>query len=103
YENLRDKWGVKVLTDEVTALDPDKRTVTTAKHGTIGYDRVVLSPGIDFIPGAIAGLEGNQELIPHAWKAGPQTVLLRKQLEDMADGGVFAMTIPRAPYRCPPG
>ncbi|HRP23646.1 NAD(P)/FAD-dependent oxidoreductase [Thauera sp.] len=103
YDNLRDKWGVKVLTDEVTALDPDKRTVTTAKHGTIGYDRVVLSPGIDFIPGAIAGLEGNQELIPHAWKAGPQTVLLRKQLEDMADGGVFAMTIPRAPYRCPPG
>ncbi|HRP66109.1 MAG TPA: NAD(P)/FAD-dependent oxidoreductase [Thauera sp.] len=103
YDNLRDKWGVKVLTDEVTALDPDKRTVATAKHGTIGYDRVVLSPGIDFIPGAIAGLEGNQELIPHAWKAGPQTVLLRKQLEDMADGGVFAMTIPRAPYRCPPG
>ncbi len=103
YDNLRDKWGVKVLTDEVTALDPDKRTVTTAKHGTLGYDRVVLSPGIDFIPGAIAGLEGNQELIPHAWKAGPQTVLLRKQLEDMADGGVFAMTIPRAPYRCPPG
>ncbi|MFU2487486.1 FCSD flavin-binding domain-containing protein [Thauera sp. WH-1] len=103
YDNLRDKWGVKVLTDEVTALDPDKRTVTTAKHGTLGYDRVVLSPGIDFIPGAIAGLEGNQELIPHAWKAGPQTVLLRKQLEDMADGGVFVMTIPRAPYRCPPG
>ncbi|HAY10456.1 MAG TPA: flavocytochrome C, partial [Thauera sp.] len=103
YDNLRENWGVKVITDEVTALDPDKRMVTTARHGTLGYDRVVLSPGIDFIPGAVAGLDGNEELVPHAWKAGPQTALLRKQLEDMPDGGVFALTIPRAPYRCPPG
>lgn len=103
YDNLKSKWGVKLLTDEVTAVDSAKRTVTTAKHGTVGYDRLVLSPGIDFIPNAVAGLDGNEERVPHAWKAGPQTVLLRKQLQDMTDGGVFALHIPKVPYRCPPG
>ncbi|MFT3759116.1 FCSD flavin-binding domain-containing protein [Thauera sp.] len=103
YDNLKSKWGVRIITDEVTAIDAAKRTVATARNGTLGYDRLVLSPGIDFIPGAIAGLDGSQERIPHAWKAGPQTVLLRKQLQDMADGGVFALHIPKAPYRCPPG
>lgn len=103
YDNLKSKWGVKLITDEVTAVDSAKRTVTTAKHGTVGYDRLVLSPGIDFIPNAVAGLDGNEERVPHAWKAGPQTVLLRKQLQDMTDGGVFALHIPKVPYRCPPG
>jgi len=103
YDNLKSKWGVKLITDDATAIDVARRTVTTARHGTIGYDRLVLSPGIDFVASRIGGLEGNQERIPHAWKAGPQTTLLRKQLEDMPDGGVFAMHIPRAPYRCPPG
>lgn len=103
YDNLMSKWGVKLITDEVTAVDSAKRTVTTAKHGTVGYDRLVLSPGIDFIPNAVAGLDGNEERVPHAWKAGPQTVLLRKQLQDMTDGGVFALHIPKVPYRCPPG
>ncbi|NLF53438.1 MAG: FAD-dependent oxidoreductase [Thauera phenolivorans] len=103
YANLQSKWGVKLVTDEVTAIDADKRTVTTAKNGSIAYDRLVMSPGISFIPGAIEGLDGNEELVPHAWKAGPQTALLRKRLEDMPDGGVFAMHIPRAPFRCPPG
>ena len=103
YDNLKSKWGVKLITDEVTAVDSAKRTVTTAKHGTVGYDRLVLSPGIDFIPNAVAGLDDNEERVPHAWKAGPQTVLLRKQLQDMTDGGVFALHIPKVPYRCPPG
>ncbi|NMG48004.1 flavocytochrome C [Azoarcus communis] len=103
YDNLKSKWGVRVLTDEVVGLDPAKRTVTTAKNGAITYDRVVLSPGIDFMFGAIEGLAGNEALIPHAWKAGPQTALLRQQLQDMKDGGVFAIQIPKAPYRCPPG
>lgn len=103
YDNLKSKWGVRVLTDEVVGLDPAKRTVTTAKNGVITYDRVVLSPGIDFMFGAIEGLAGNEALIPHAWKAGPQTALLRQQLQDMKDGGVFAIQIPKAPYRCPPG
>lgn len=103
YDNLKSKWGVTVINDEVTAIDTAKRTVNTAKSGSLAYDRLVLSPGIDFIPGAVAGLDGNQERIPHAWKAGPQTVLLRKQLIDMKDGGVYALQIPKAPYRCPPG
>lgn len=103
YDNLKSKWGVKLITDEVTAVDSAKRTVTTAKHGIVGYDRLVLSPGIDFIPNAVAGLDDNEERVPHAWKAGPQTVLLRKQLQDMTDGGVFALHIPKVPYRCPPG
>ncbi|ENO89466.1 NAD(P)/FAD-dependent oxidoreductase [Thauera linaloolentis] len=103
YDGLKSKWGVRLITDEVTAVDTAKRTVATARNGTLDYDRLVLSPGIDFIPDAVAGLDGNQERIPHAWKAGPQTVLLRRQLQDMADGGVFALHVPKAPYRCPPG
>jgi len=103
YDNLKSKWGVKLITDEVTAIDPAKRTVSTAQSGVVAYDRLVLSPGIDFMTEKVAGLAGNEERIPHAWKAGPQTVLLRKQLEDMTDGGVFAMHIPKAPFRCPPG
>ena len=103
YDNLKSKWGVRLITDEVIAVDTAKRSVSTANNGTLSYDRLVLSPGIDFMTDAIAGLAGNEERIPHAWKAGAQTVLLRKQLEAMPDGGVFAMHIPRAPYRCPPG
>ncbi len=103
YDNLKSKWGVRLITDEVIAVDTAKRSVSTANNGTLSYDRLVLSPGIDFMTDAIAGLAGNQERIPHAWKAGAQTVLLRKQLEDMADGGVYALHIPRAPFRCPPG
>ena len=103
YDNLKSKWGVRLITDEVTAVDTAKRSVSTANNGTLSYDRLVLSPGIDFMSNAIAGLAGNQERIPHAWKAGAQTVLLRKQLEDMADGGVYALHIPKAPFRCPPG
>lgn len=103
YDRLQSAWGVDIVTDEVTAVDTARRTVTTARNGSIGYDRLVLSPGVDFIPGAVAGLDGNQDLVPHAWKAGPQTVLLRKQLVAMRDGGVFAIHIPKAPYRCPPG
>jgi sulfite dehydrogenase len=103
YDQLRSKWGVRLISDEATAIDTSKRTVSTARNGTLRYDRLVLSPGVDFIPNAVAGLEGNHDRIPHAWKAGPQTVLLHRQLQDMADGGVFAIHIPKAPYRCPPG
>ena len=103
YDNLKSKWGVRLITDEVTAVDTAKRSVSTANNGTLSYDRLVLSPGVDFMTDAIGGLAGNQERIPHAWKAGAQTVLLRKQLEDMADGGVYALHIPKAPFRCPPG
>lgn len=103
YENLRSKWGIDVIHDEVVGIDVDARQISLAKGGPLSYDRAVLSPGIDFIPDEIGGLAGNEEHIPHAWKAGAQTIILRKQLEDMADGDVYAINIPKAPYRCPPG
>jgi sulfite dehydrogenase len=104
YEGLA-KYGIKVVQDEVTAVDADKRIVKLAKGGDLAYDRLVLSPGVDFMYDGLPGLQpaSAQQAILHAWKAGPQTVALRKQLEAMPDGGVFAMTIPKAPYRCPPG
>ena len=103
YERLRANWGVRVITDEALGVDPVRRSVRTARHGEIAGDRLVLAPGVAFESARIEGLAGNEERIPHAWKAGPQTAILRAQLEAMPDGGVFAMTIPRAPYRCPPG
>ncbi|MBL8333208.1 MAG: FAD-dependent oxidoreductase [Rubrivivax sp.] len=97
--------GVKVVQGEVAAIDTAGRTVRLADGSTVPYDRLVLSPGIDFMPDAIAGLASPaaQERVLHAWKAGPQTLALRRQLEAMPNGGVYALTIPKAPYRCPPG
>lgn len=103
YDNLASRWGVEVIHDMVTGIDVAKREMTLAGGQKLSYDRAVLSPGIDFLPEQIEGLAGNEERIPHAWKAGSQTVILRKQLEDMADGGVVAIHIPKVPYRCPPG
>ena len=104
YEGLK-KWGVRVIHDDVVGIDAEKRKIKLAKHGELGYDRAILSPGIDFMWDAVPALksEAAQSQILHAWKAGPQTVALRKQLEAMKDGGVYALTIPKAPYRCPPG
>ena len=105
YDNLRNKWGVRVVQDEVLGVDTGKRTVTLAKGGSLSYDRLILSPGVDFMFEQIPGLNNaaTQQKILHAWKAGPQTVALRQQLEAMPDGGVYAIAIPKAPYRCPPG
>ncbi|OMG54010.1 flavocytochrome C [Azonexus hydrophilus] len=105
YDNLKSKWGVRVIQDDVVAVDAAKRSVRLAKGGDLSYDRIVLSPGIDFMFDQIPGLNNAaaQEKILHAWKAGAQTVALRKQLEAMPDGGTFAVAIPKAPYRCPPG
>ncbi|MDD3353543.1 NAD(P)/FAD-dependent oxidoreductase [Zoogloea sp.] len=105
YEGLRNTWGVKVLQDEVVGVDAASRSIRLASGGTLSYDRLVLSPGIDFMFDQVPGLESDaaQATVLHAWKAGAQTVALRKQLEDMRDGGVYALTIPKAPYRCPPG
>ena len=104
YRGLRAA-GVKLVRGEVTAIDAAARRVRLADGSSLPYDRLVLSPGIDFIPGAVAGLQtaAAEELVPHAWKAGPQTALLRRQLEAMRDGGVYALSIPKVPYRCPPG
>lgn len=104
YDTLQKKYGVNLVQGEVTAIDPGKKTVMLA-NGHLTYDRLIISPGIDFMFDKIEGLSARvtDESIPHAWKAGAQTTMLRKQLESMADGGTFVMSIPAAPYRCPPG
>ncbi len=105
YDGLTGRHGVRMVRDRVTTIDPDKRLVTLAGGTQLAYDRLILSPGIDFMLENLPGLNrpGAQDQVLHAWKAGPQTVALRRQLEAMPDGGVFAITIPLAPYRCPPG
>lgn len=97
--------GVKVVQGTVTAVDPAAKKVRLANGSELSYDRLVLSPGIDFMADQVPGLQAalDSGRIQHSWKAGPQTVALRKQLQDMPDGGVYALSIPVAPYRCPPG
>ena len=96
--------GVEMIHDYATLIDGAKKTVRLAKGGTVSYDRLIVSPGIDFKWGAIEGFsEDLAQKIPHAWKAGPQTMLLRKQLEAMPDGGTFILSPPPNPFRCPPG
>ncbi len=98
------KHGVRVVHDTVAAIDADKRQVRLASGNTLPYDRLVVSPGVDFMFDQVRGLDAAaQESVLHAWKAGPQTVALRKQLEAMPDGGVVVISMPLAPYRCPPG
>jgi NADPH-dependent 2,4-dienoyl-CoA reductase/sulfur reductase-like enzyme len=100
-----DKYGITRIEAEVLGIEPVRRQVRLADGTALRYDRLVLSPGIDFRWGDIKGLsQADSEIeIPHAWKAGTQTVLLRRQLEAIPDGGVYVLTIPKAPYRCPPG
>ena len=104
YDGLRSR-GVNVVRDEVVAVDAGARQVRLASGKTLAYDRVIVSPGIDFMYDSIPGLKSAdaQNRVLHAWKAGPQTVALRKQLEAMRDGGVFVFQFPMSPYRCPPG
>jgi len=103
YSGLAKNHGVKVVRDIATAIDTDRRVVRLADGSQLPYDRLVLSPGIGFmnVPG-MNNVEALENVL-HAWKAGPQTVALRRQLEAMPDGGVYAIVIPVAPYRCPPG
>lgn len=100
-----DRYGVKRLYDPVASIDADKRRVILEDGEALPYDRLVIAPGVDFIYDQLPMLQGEaeQEAIPHAWKAGPQTENLRRQMEAMPDGGVFVLSIPKAPYRCPPG
>ena len=104
YDGLK-AIGVKVVQGEVTAIDASTRKVRLAGGGELAYDRLVLSPGVDFMLDQVGGLQAaiDSGQITHAWKAGPQTMALRRQIEAMPDGGVFAISIPLAPYRCPPG
>jgi sulfite dehydrogenase len=97
--------GIHVVRDNAVAIDPAAKTVRLAGGNTLNYDRLIVSPGVDFMYDTIAGLNNAaaQSQVLHAWKAGPQTLALRKQLESMRDGGVFVFHIPLAPFRCPPG
>jgi NADPH-dependent 2,4-dienoyl-CoA reductase/sulfur reductase-like enzyme len=104
YDGLRQR-GVNVVHDMAAAVDAAKKEVRLASGGTLKYDRLILSPGIDFMYENVAGMNAPDATtaIPHAWKAGPQTTLLRQQLQAMPDGGTVVISLPLAPYRCPPG
>lgn len=103
YDELRGL-GVQVVHELAKDVDNKKKTVTLAGGRTLNYDKLVLSPGIDFRWGALAGYDqAAAELAPHAWQAGPQTMLLKKQLEAMPDGGLYILVAPDNPFRCPPG
>ncbi|WP_343079455.1 NAD(P)/FAD-dependent oxidoreductase [Ostreiculturibacter nitratireducens] len=104
YGTLASDYGVNVVHDWALGVDREARTVTLAGGATIGWDRLVLSPGIDFREGSVPGWDITaQNLMPHAYKAGSQTELLKAQVEAMRDGGTFCMVAPPNPYRCPPG
>ncbi len=104
YNALRTRHGITVVHDTVTAIDPAGKKVTLKSGKTLPYDRLVVSPGIDFKWNAIPGYsEQASNVMPHAWKAGPQTSLLRRQLVAMKNGGLVVMVAPPNPFRCPPG
>lgn len=104
YDFLKANHGIQWVQDQVTAIDVTAQKIQM-QRSEMHYDRLIIAPGIDFIYDTLPMLQSNeaQQQVPHAWKAGWQTVNLRKQLEAMPDGGVFVMNVPAAPYRCPPG
>lgn len=103
YDRLKAE-DINVIQERAEDVDPSARTVTLGSGDTLSYDRLILSPGIDIRWDALEGYgPDSQQAMPHAWKAGPQTTLLRDQLDAMQDGGLVVMSAPAAPYRCPPG
>jgi sulfide dehydrogenase [flavocytochrome c] flavoprotein chain len=103
YDALRAE-GIAVVHDRAKRIDPQIRLVTLSGESMLGYDRLVMAPGIDIRWDALPGYdEAAAELMPHAWKAGEQTMLLRRQLEAMTDGGTVVISAPANPFRCPPG
>jgi NADPH-dependent 2,4-dienoyl-CoA reductase/sulfur reductase-like enzyme len=103
YDGLK-RDGIEVVPQAAVAVDPQARRVTVADGTAFDYQRLVLAPGIELRFDALPGYdEAAAEAMPHAWKAGAQTLVLRRQLEAMEDGGVVVMAVPASPYRCPPG
>jgi NADPH-dependent 2,4-dienoyl-CoA reductase/sulfur reductase-like enzyme len=104
YQLLKSNHGIQWVQDQVNAIDLDAKKISMLR-GELSYDRLIIAPGVDFIYDSLPMLQSAeaQKRVPHAWKAGWQTVNLRQQLEAMPDGGVFVMSVPAAPYRCPPG
>ncbi len=108
YDSLVSRYGINRVQGDVVAIDPLARKVTLASGGALAYDRLVLAPGVEFIYEQGVGIPGlesaaAQARVPHAWQAGAQTTALRSQITAMPRGGVFVLTIPAKPYRCPPG
>jgi len=101
YAGLR-RHGVRIIHETATAIEPDRKRVRLGE-GYLEYDRLVVSPGVEFQWEQVEGLAQSQDKVLHAWKAGPQTAALARQLQSIADGGVFVLTVPPAAYRCPPG
>jgi sulfide dehydrogenase [flavocytochrome c] flavoprotein chain len=103
YAKLED-YGVRMVRDEATRIDPERKKVSLGHAGDLTYDRLIVSPAVDLMFGEIEGYDADARMTAlTAWKAGPETVALRRQLEVMRDGGVFIIAVPRAPFRCPPG
>jgi len=104
YSRLQQQHGVRIIHDVVTTIDPGKKSVMLKTGKSLKYDRLVVSPGIDFKYDAIAGYSAAaSQVMPHSWQAGPQTLLLRRQLRNMKNGGLVVMAAPPNPFRCPPG
>lgn len=102
--DILDGTGVERVQDRVVAVDAARRQLRLAKGSTLSYDRLVLAPGIEFRFGDLPGLAPEDaDKVLHAWKAGPQTIELRKRLHALDNGSVAAIYIPKAPFRCPPG
>jgi NADPH-dependent 2,4-dienoyl-CoA reductase/sulfur reductase-like enzyme len=101
YDGLR-RHGIRVVRDRAAAVDAEKRSVRLERGAPLAYDRLVVSPGIDFMLDELEGYAALADRVLHAWKAGAQTVALRRQLEAMPDGGTYLLSVPLLPYRCPP-
>ncbi len=104
YDKLKSSYGIKHARQMAQAIDRDKKTVRLANGTRLAYDRLLIAPGIDLKFDSVPGYsEAVSQKLPHAWKAGPQTQLLRRQLLALSDGAVIVMVAPPNPYRCPPG
>lgn len=103
HDPLSSLYGVTLKRSRVNAIDAANRVVTLADNTALSYDRLVVAPGVEFMPAYGLSIADYETKTPHAWRAGPQTTLLQQQIAGMANGDTFVMTIPMAPYRCPPG
>jgi NADPH-dependent 2,4-dienoyl-CoA reductase/sulfur reductase-like enzyme len=104
YDKITSRYGIRQVRQMAQAIDREKKTVRLANKSTLAYDRLLLAPGIDLKFDSVPGYsEAASQKLPHAWKAGPQTQLLKRQLDALKDGAVIVMVAPPNPYRCPPG
>lgn len=105
YHGLKSKYDIKLIQAEVVGINGERKTVKLHDDTVLKYDRVIIAPGIDFIYDNLPDLASReaQNIMPHAWKAGPQTVNLFQQIKEMRKGGRVVVTVPATPFRCPPG